>query len=172
MTHVETKSAAGTEMDDYPPDTEAYADTLDVPPADEAGVSSASGDANSSETVFLELSWGDRWFLAVGGSILLSLMGIYAWRLSSGGRETIEVRHMAGADYQYQLEINSATWVEWMQLDGVGDVLARRIVEDRDTNGPFTSVEDLDRVPGIGPATLERLRPHLTIGPSANPDSP
>jgi len=44
-----------------------------------------------------------------------------------------------------------------MALPGIGPVLARRIVEGR----PYARVEDLLKVKGIGPATLERLRPYL-----------
>lgn len=159
-------------MSDYLTDAEAYAERLKAAGDGEADSLPSSGEPTDAGSVFLELSPGDRWFLAIAGSVLLSLMGLYAWRLSSGGRETIEVRHVGQTDYQYQLEINSATWVEWMQLDGVGDVLARRIVEDRETNGPFTSIDDLDRVPGIGPATMERLRPHLVMSPESDSSKP
>ncbi|MCA8992529.1 MAG: helix-hairpin-helix domain-containing protein [Planctomycetaceae bacterium] len=124
-----------------------------------------SDDPTSDEPsgVLLGLTESDRKFLMVAGSILLLLMGAYLWKYSSGGRETIEIKRLGSQEYVYQLDINEANWVEWMQLDGVGDVLARRIVADREENGPFTSVEDLDRVKGIGPATLERLRPHLMM---------
>lgn len=65
--------------------------------------------------------------------------------------------------HQFQVEINSATWVEWLQLEGIGPSLAHRIVADRKLNGPFASVDELTRVPGIGPATLDRIRGWLTI---------
>ncbi|MFM7810056.1 MAG: ComEA family DNA-binding protein [Planctomycetota bacterium] len=35
------------------------------------------------------------------------------------------------------------------------------MVRDRDVRGPFAGPGDLDRVPGIGPALLERIRPHV-----------
>ena len=54
--------------------------------------------------------------------------------------------------------------VEALQrLPGVGAVLAERIVASRERDGPFRSVDDLIRVPGIGPATLERLRDRVRI---------
>jgi competence protein ComEA len=46
-------------------------------------------------------------------------------------------------------------------LPGVGPALAERIVVDRQQNGPFAKVTDLDRVRGIGPAMLERLTPFV-----------
>ena len=50
-------------------------------------------------------------------------------------------------------------------LPRIGPVLAGRIAEER-LRGPFRSLDDLDaRVRGIGPATIEALRPHLRIEP-------
>ncbi len=63
----------------------------------------------------------------------------------------------------YRLEINRATWAEWLQLDDIGPATASRIVADRKVNGPFHSIEDLMRVPGIGKATLEKMRPFLVL---------
>jgi competence protein ComEA len=62
------------------------------------------------------------------------------------------------------LDLNRADTVALQALPGVGPALARRIVEERRT-APFRSVDDLERVKGIGPATLERLRPHVTVRP-------
>jgi predicted flap endonuclease-1-like 5' DNA nuclease len=43
-------------------------------------------------------------------------------------------------------------------LPGIGPVLAARIAADRDARGPFTTWTELDRVRGIGPATIRRLQ--------------
>ena len=50
-----------------------------------------------------------------------------------------------------------------MQLEGIGRETAMRIVQDRDSNGPFLSIDDVGRVDGIGPTTLDRIRDQLTI---------
>lgn len=63
----------------------------------------------------------------------------------------------------FQVEVNSATWIEWMQLRGIGPALAHRIVADRSHHGPFLRIEDLQRVDGIGPATLDQIRPWLVL---------
>jgi competence protein ComEA len=68
---------------------------------------------------------------------------------------------------KFRLNVNEATWVDWMQLDDIGPALAQRIVTDRSLNGRFSSIEDVARVPGIGPATLDRIRPWLTMGHDA-----
>jgi competence protein ComEA len=54
-----------------------------------------------------------------------------------------------------------------MQLPGIGETLAHRIVETRETGGPFPSPDDLRRVRGIGPKKLEEIRPYLRPMPSA-----
>ncbi len=56
-----------------------------------------------------------------------------------------------------KVDLDRAGPAELERLPGVGPELARRIVADRDTNGPFGSLEGLDRVRGVGPAMLARL---------------
>jgi competence protein ComEA len=63
------------------------------------------------------------------------------------------------------LDVNVATAADLELLPGIGPALAQRIVDDRTRSGPFQRVEDLDRVRGIGPRTLERLRPFVRVGP-------
>jgi len=58
------------------------------------------------------------------------------------------------------LNPNTASEAQLQTLPGVGPALSQRIIEAR-TEQPFRNVDDLDRVKGIGPAKLEKLRPHL-----------
>ena len=60
------------------------------------------------------------------------------------------------------LNINTATAGQLETLDGIGQVLAQRIVDYRNANGPFASVDDLLEVNGIGPGILEAIRPQIT----------
>lgn len=63
------------------------------------------------------------------------------------------------------LDINTATVEQLDQaLVGVGKAKAEAIVQDREKNGPFKSVDDLDRVKGIGSATVEKNRAKISIG--------
>jgi len=50
-------------------------------------------------------------------------------------------------------------------IPGIGEVTARAIVEDRDANGYFRDLNDLMRVKGIGPKTIESIRPHVMCSP-------
>lgn len=71
----------------------------------------------------------------------------------------------------FQVDINTAGWVEWIQLDGIGHKTAHQIVLDRERSGPFSTIGDLQRVHGIGPATLDAIRPWLTISHDAEHSS-
>ncbi len=62
-----------------------------------------------------------------------------------------------------QVNINTADPTALETLNGVGEVLAAAIVAYRDEHGPFTSVDQLEEVPGIGPSTLEELRDQVTL---------
>ena len=59
------------------------------------------------------------------------------------------------------VSLSSATAAQLEALDGVGPALAARIIAWRDAHGGFASVDQLDEVPGIGPARMEALRPRV-----------
>lgn len=59
--------------------------------------------------------------------------------------------------------INSADAAELETLPRIGPVIARRIIEHRSTHGPFRSVEELIDVKGIGPKTMDQLRPRVKL---------
>lgn len=61
------------------------------------------------------------------------------------------------------VNINAATAAELELLPSIGPALAQRIIDERTRLGSFKSIEDLDKVRGIGPRTLERLRPLVRI---------
>ncbi len=64
-----------------------------------------------------------------------------------------------------KVNINTATAEELEALPGIGEVLSKRIVADREVNGPFTMVDDLMRVPGIKEGLMSQLRDLVTVGP-------
>lgn len=62
------------------------------------------------------------------------------------------------------VDINTADAKGLEALDGVGPSKAAAIVEYRAKNGPFKSVADLEKVPGIGEATIEKNRDNIALG--------
>jgi competence protein ComEA len=62
-----------------------------------------------------------------------------------------------------KIDPNRATATELDRLPGVGPSVAAALIRERESEGAFTSEEDLTRVPGIGAATVNRLRPHLDL---------
>lgn len=61
------------------------------------------------------------------------------------------------------VNINVAGAAELDALNGIGPVLAERIIEYRETNGSFQSLDELSEVSGIGSALLEQLRDQVTL---------
>lgn len=99
------------------------------------------------------------------GSVLLaSLMAIAIFfciqRERGGGVIDLQQPH-PHATVSFQVDVNSAGVAELRLLPGVGETIARRIADSRQIDGPYRSPNDLQRVRGIGPRTLERIQPYL-----------
>lgn len=91
----------------------------------------------------------------------VALVGVRAYQ-AWGSRPTFCER--SGA---YRIDLNRADRAELLQLPGVGDSMAERILT-RQRDGGFATVADLRRVKGVGPATLERLRPWVAVSRDSN----
>ena len=96
------------------------------------------------------------------------------WFVAAGGLSGSLVHHDAApvAVNRFTVNINTAGETELAQLPGLGAATARRIIDHREEHGPFTSLDDLLDVPGIGPATLAAMRPHLRPIRTPKPASP
>ncbi len=103
--------------------------------------------------------------LFVSGLLVLGL-GSAAWlRLHRPVVVLQDVRSddapIRGRDWPgLRIDVNSADEAQLDLLPGIGPRLAARIVRERGSEGPFTSVGDLARVSGLGPRIIERLRPY------------
>lgn len=73
----------------------------------------------------------------------------------------------AAAAAEAPLDINTATAAQLDALPGIGPALAKRIVEYRQEHGPFSSVDDLAKVSGVGPSVIGQIRDRVTLGGGA-----
>ena len=95
--------------------------------------------------------------------IAAGLFAVIGWWFYHGGARgrTVEIQQAEPLTARFQVDINQADWPELATLPGVGRKMAERIVESREQNGPYADLDDLRRVRGIGPRTMETLRPYL-----------
>jgi competence protein ComEA len=117
--------------------------------------------ADALPPAVLWLRRADQVFLGVCTILTVVLLSAHWVHMSGWSVQPIEIDRLPARQYDYRLDINTATYIEWVQLEGIGPALAQAIVDDREAKGPFRSIADLDRVKGIGPKTIERLRPSL-----------
>ena len=95
--------------------------------------------------------------------VLFGLTAMTIYYIQQGGLRgrIVEIEGADSSSVTFQLDINTAAWPELTLLPGVGETLARRIVADRQRQGRFAEVGELTRVEGIGPKTIEQIRPFL-----------
>lgn len=148
-------------------------DSVDSESVETTGESSTD-DADQATTCeepssFLWLTNRDQWLVVIVSVAVVISVGSKWRELRYVDRSEI-VLERATDDIGYQIELNSATWVELTQLRGIGETYARRIVDNREVSGPFASVDDLQRVRGIGPKTVEKNRRWLRVELPASAD--
>ncbi len=79
--------------------------------------------------------------------------------LKDGQKIVVPVKGSStSGSFQKKININQATAEELKTLPHIGQIRSRDIINYRNTHGPFTSVEELKNVPGIGEETLKRLK--------------
>ena len=103
----------------------------------------------------------DQAVAAVFLAIALAAMGghwLWQGRLRS---RMIDIDRVDPLAIKLQIDVNEARWPELALMPDIGPELARRIVSDREERGPFRDLDDLRRVRGIGPRTLEAMKPYL-----------
>lgn len=123
------------------------------PEVNEPGASAAS----PADLTALWLTRRDQITVAVVAMVAVSSLAFTFW---VGGRSNGELPERS-SDLLWRVDINSASELELQVLKGVGPKLAARIVEERATNGLFESADDLQRVHGFGPRTIEKNRDRL-----------
>jgi competence protein ComEA len=64
-----------------------------------------------------------------------------------------------------KININTASVEELDKLPGIGPAIGKAIIDYRTTNGPFKQIEDINDVKGIGDALFEKIKDQITVGP-------
>jgi competence protein ComEA len=103
----------------------------------------------------------DQRTIAVLAMAIIIAMAL-AWLVLGGASgKLVEIDRQPRRAAPFRVDLNTAQWPELAQLPGIGETLARRIVESREMAGPFASPEALLRVSGVGPKKFERIKPFL-----------
>ncbi len=101
------------------------------------------------------------WISLAGLALLLA--GVQAWQ-NSRTEEPVPLN-------RFRVDVNTASQAELMALPELGPLTAKSIVEYRKQHGPFQSVDQLLRVPGIGNATLKQIRSMVIVNPTGQDDA-
>jgi len=106
--------------------------------------------------------------LAMLGLAALAALSILAWRrspltIASAPTSAQAARWEQALQEARRLDVNAAGAAALERLPEVGPALAWRIVDDRRLHGRFHDPEELMRVKGIGPKTLDTLKEHITV---------
>lgn len=117
--------------------------------------------------------WGERVERAGEGRLLAAILclvlalSLFVYLGQRPRVQTIAPLH--DADYELlrrieMVDVNSAGVQELNRLPGIGEGLAQRIIAYRDENGPFSCIEDLMDVPGIGEGKFDAIREKIFAG--------
>lgn len=85
------------------------------------------------------------------------------WKQKDSVGMIVQTKEAAIMENLFPLNINTATQKELEMVPGVGPGKAISIIEFRQQNGSYSAVEDLLKIKGFGPATLDKLRPYVTV---------
>jgi competence protein ComEA len=91
---------------------------------------------------------------------LVAILGWCAWQGRLRGR-LIDIERAEPIAIDFKIDVNKADWPELALMPNIGEQLAKRIVTDRAERGHFRDHSDLLRVRGVGPRTLESMKPFL-----------
>ena len=115
-------------------------------------VASEPPSGEGSPSSFLWLTNRDQWLAVIVSVVVVALLAVKWQKLRYVDRSEVIVLRES-EEIGYQIDLNSAT------------VTAKSIVSNREEFGRFTSIDDLQRVKGIGPKTVEKNQRWLQVLP-------
>lgn len=132
----------------------------------------ASVDGDTDDEIEQNFWLTNRDQVAVGVlAVLAFVLLMYRWYDLRYVDRSVPIVQHATEGIGYRIDVNTATWVELMQLELIGEKKSQAIVADRKANGPFSSVDDLQRVHGIGPKIVEKNRKWMQVPGAESRDS-
>lgn len=99
---------------------------------------------------------GEKKYAAIKDNVYVSAPKIKQKESSSAETDTEE-------NTELLININTADKEELMTLDGIGEVIAERIIEYREEHGGFSSIEEIMNVKGIGEKRYENIKDHICV---------
>jgi len=99
----------------------------------------------------------------VGPGLLRAIEAQVTFSAPAGSSAGGSLDGAAPGSRERPLDLNSATAAELEALPFIGPSMAQRIVAWRERHGPYPAVDSLVKVPGIGPATVARVRDRVTV---------
>ena len=115
---------------------------------------------------------GTRLLLLICACSLCFLVGVFIGRNMDTGyvpmptniQNAVSTEPVQTEVQDFRININSASKVQLMDLPGIGEQLAERIIEYRNTNGPFESTDALMDIDGIGAKKLQAIEEYIKVG--------
>ena len=83
--------------------------------------------------------------------------------ITAGSGNNVIVEDKVERGKKQKVNINEAKQEDFEQLPGIGPSIAKKIIEYREQNGKFTSIDELQEVKGIGEAKFENIKEYVTI---------
>ena len=91
-------------------------------------------------------------------------IGLKFYQKHIGSTPKISDLNTATYNQASKININTAAEEDLIKIPGIGPELASRIIEYRQTQGPFSDIEDLKKVKGIGEKKFEAIKEFITLG--------
>lgn len=106
-----------------------------------------------------------RAFVGITACFILVCAGIFLFRNYPGSMRNQQLSTEKGKEELLGLiDLNTANMEQLMLLPGIGETLARRIIEYRENVGPFAQLEDLLNIKGIGESVIAEIQDYIMIG--------
>ena len=151
------------------PAIDPLSDSFEIPSPDEFARREAEAGV-ASEPPHRTAAAGPRRWYEVRAQSQQTLMWVMMTCLVVGGlcwvdeyrrRGIIDIDYAEARTAKYEIDLNSARWPEFSAIPGIGKITAQRIVDFRETHGPYGSLQSITAISGIGQSHVKKLTPYV-----------